>query len=191
MGERTTQRSDAQRNRERILEVALEELSAGNAISLSAIAKRVGVGQGTLYRHFPDRDSLVLAVYHREVQLLVDSASELLAAHPAPIAFREWLSRLAKFAVTKAGFADAMQQASRATGEPLHPGYVPIVGALTGFLEANHAAGTIRPDLTIDDVLLMIAGVWQLSPLNDWQAQAARLLDLIMIGMTAGAPGPR
>ena len=182
------QRSDAQRNRERILEVALEELSQGSPVSLSVIAKRAGVGQATMYRHFPDRDVLVLAVYHREVQQLVDSAPLLLRTQSPDVAFREWLSRLAKFAVAKAGLGEAMQQASRASGGSLHPGYAPVVSALAAFVDSNRDAGTIRADITVDDVLLAIAGVWQLRGASGWEAQAARLIDLIMSGLQAGAP---
>src|ERR1700752_1017766 len=71
-------RSDAQRNREHILQVAHDAFAESGATSLNEIAKRAGVGPGTLYRHFPTREALILAVYRRDIQRLVDSVDDLL-----------------------------------------------------------------------------------------------------------------
>jgi len=185
------QRSDAQRNRERILEVALVELSRDAEAPLSVIAKKAGVGQGTFYRNFPNREALVLEVHRHEVQQLVDGAAELLENRAPDQALREWMDRLARFATAKAGLADALRQATSATGGPAQPGYSLVVGAIEALLEANHEAGTIRPGVTADDFILAIAGIWQIDIHGDWQSQATRLLDLIMDGLRAGAPGRR
>ncbi|MEH0416248.1 TetR/AcrR family transcriptional regulator [Streptomyces sp. B21-083] len=185
------QRSDAQRNRERILEVALVELSRSADVPLSVIAKKAGVGQATFYRNFPDREALVLEVHRHEVQQLTNSAAELLKTREADRALREWMDRLAYFAMAKAGLSDALRQATRATGGPERPGYSLVVDAIELLLDANHEAGTIRPEVTVDDFLLAIAGVWQIDLSGDWHSQATRLLDLIMDGLRAGAPGPR
>ncbi|MGW0712058.1 TetR/AcrR family transcriptional regulator [Streptomyces sp. NPDC002643] len=183
------QRSDAQRNRERILEVALVELSRSADVPLSAIAKKAGVGQGTFYRNFPNREALVLEVHRHEVRQLVDGATELLKSRAADRALRAWMDRLARFAIAKAGLADALRRATGATGGPEKPGYASVVGAIELLLDANREAGTIRPDITADDFVLAIAGIWQIDLKGDWQARAARLLDLIMDGLRAGAPG--
>jgi AcrR family transcriptional regulator len=185
------QRSDAQRNRERILEVALVELSRSADVPLTVIAKKAGVGQGTFYRNFPHREALVLEVHRHEVQQLTDSAAELLKTREPDRALREWMDRLARFAMAKAGLADALRQATRATGGPDRPGYSLVVDAIEMLLDANHEVGAIRPGLTSDDFLLAIAGIWQIDVGGDWHAQATRLLDLIMDGMRAGAPGRR
>ncbi|WP_155060228.1 TetR/AcrR family transcriptional regulator [Streptomyces blattellae] len=185
------QRSDAQRNRERILAVALTELSLFADAPLSLIAKKAGVGQGTLYRNFPNREALVLEVHQREVQHLADSASELLLSGRPDEALREWMSRLAYFAMARAGLADALRQAISATGSPAKPGYSLVVDAIELLIHANHEAGTIRPDLTADDFILAIAGIWQIDNHGDWRAKSGRLLDLIMDGLRVGAPGPR
>ena len=71
-------RADAQQNRDRILQLALEAFTASSGASLNSIAKKAGVGIGTLYRHFPTREALVLEVYRHEVQQLVDAAPVLL-----------------------------------------------------------------------------------------------------------------
>ncbi|NEA98696.1 TetR/AcrR family transcriptional regulator [Streptomyces sp. SID13726] len=183
------QRSDAQRNRERILEVALAELSRAADVPLSVIAKKAGVGQGTFYRNFPNRDALVLEVHRHEVQLLTDSAAELLKTREPDRALREWMDRLARFAIAKAGLADAMRQAIGTSDAPAQPGYALVVDAIEVLLAANREAGTIRPDVTSDDFILAIAGIWQIDAHGEWQTRTTRLLDIVMDGLRAGAPG--
>ncbi|MET7731883.1 TetR/AcrR family transcriptional regulator [Streptomyces sp. NPDC005402] len=185
------QRSDAQRNRGRILEVALVELSRSAAVPLSVIAKKAGVGQGTFYRNFPSREALVLEVHRREVERLTEGAAELLRSREPDRALREWMDRLAVFAMAKAGLAEALRQATRATGGPERPGYSLVVDAIKLLLDANHEAGTIRPGVSVDDFLLAIAGIWEIDVSGDWHGQAARLLDIIMDGLRVGAPGRR
>jgi AcrR family transcriptional regulator len=183
------QRSDAQRNRERILEVARVELARSTDVPLSLIARRAGVGQGTLYRHFPSRDALVLEIYRHEVQLLTDRAADLLETREPDQALREWMDQLARFAMTKVGLADALRRARTATGTPERAGYPMVIAAIESLLTANHEAGTIRPGVTAEDFGLLSAGIWQIELDGDWQARTARLLDLIMDGLRSGAPG--
>ena len=185
------QRSDAQRNRERILEVALVELTRSADVPLSVIAKKAGVGQGTFYRNFPNRDALVLEVHRHEVERLVDGATQLLKDREPDQALRAWMDRLAHFATAKVGLAGALRQATSATGGPARPGYPLVAAAIDVLLKANHEAGTIRPGVTVDDFVLAIAGVWQIDLHGDWQSQSTRLLDLLMDGLRAGAPGRR
>ncbi|MFJ8938902.1 TetR/AcrR family transcriptional regulator [Streptomyces sp. NPDC102365] len=184
-------RSDAQRNRERILEVAVAELTLCADAPLSAIAKKAGVGQGTFYRNFPNREALVLEIYRHEMQQVADAARELLDAYEPERALREWMDHLARFAMTKAGLADAIRQVTSAPGGPAKPEPTPVAAAGERLLRANEEAGTIRPGVTSDDFLLAIAGLWQLDPHGDWQSRAARLLDFVMDGLRAGAPGRR
>ncbi|MFE7074137.1 TetR/AcrR family transcriptional regulator [Streptomyces sp. NPDC057620] len=182
-------RSDAQRNRERILEVAVAELTLCADAPLSVIAKKAGVGQGTFYRNFPNREALVLEIYRHEMQQVADAACELLHTHEPERALREWMDHLARFAMTKAGLADAIRQATSAPGGPAKPEPTPVASAALLLLRTNEEAGTIRPGVTEDDFLLAIAGLWQLDPHGDWQSRAARLLDFVMDGLRAGAPG--
>ncbi len=180
-------RSDAQRNRERILEVALAELTRCPQTPLSTIAKKAGVGQGTFYRNFPHREALVLEIYRYEMQQVADSAAQLLKSREPDRALREWMDHLARFAMAKAGLADAIRQATSAPGSPAKPGHTPVLSAAELLLRANEEAGTIRPGLTADDFLLAIAGLWQIDPRGDWEPTATRLLDLVMDGLRAGA----
>ncbi|WRZ96245.1 TetR/AcrR family transcriptional regulator [Streptomyces sp. NBC_01007] len=184
-------RSDAQRNRERILAVALAELTRSADTPLSAIARKAGVGQGTFYRNFHHREALILEVYRHEVQQVTDTAAHLLATRAPDRALREWMDRLARFATAEAGLAEAL---GSATGTPrgtlTRLGHGPMRSALALLLRANEEAGTIRPGVTPDDFLLAVAGLWRLDRHGDWQSRTRRLSDLVMDGLRAGAPGP-
>ncbi|MFD3650330.1 TetR/AcrR family transcriptional regulator [Streptomyces cyaneofuscatus] len=185
----TPARSDAVRNRERILRVAMAELTVRPDVPLSTIAKKAGVGQGTFYRNFPHREALVLEIYRYEMQQVADAAGELLGTREPEAALREWMDRLAGFAMTKAGLADAIRLVTSAPGGPAKPGPAPVLEAAGTLLRANEEAGTIRPGVTPDDFFLAIAGLWQLDPQEEWEPRAARLLDFVMDGLRAGAPG--
>jgi AcrR family transcriptional regulator len=182
-------RSDAQRNRERILRVATEELTRCANAPLSTIAKKAGVGQGTFYRNFPHREALVLEVYRYEMQQVADAAPHLLATLEPERALREWLDHLARFAMTKAGLADAIRLVTSAPGGPEKPHPTPVLDAAQLLLRANEEAGTIRPGVTADDFFLVIGGLWLIDPGEDWQPRATRFLDFVMDGLRAGAPG--
>lgn len=181
-------RRDARRNRTSILAAALEALTESPDASLNSIAKRAGVANATLYRHFPTREELVLATYEHEVRTLVDAAG-LLLQDEAPIdALRSWVERLARYAMTKHGLADALRTATT-PGRDLSSSdaYDSIVAALDRLLQANISAGTLRPDLDADDVILALAGLWQLDPASDWNAQARRIYDIVLGGLQCPA----
>lgn len=190
-GEPPPRRSDARRNRERILEVALAELTHSPAVALSTIARKAGVGQGTFYRNFPDRESLILEVYRFEVQQVFEAARQLLETRTPEQALREWLDRLAQYASAKAGLADAMCEATRAPATPARWGHAPVTAAVELLLAANEEAGTIRPGVTSEDFLLAIAGLWHIGTHDDAHERAQRLFDLVTDGLRAGAPGAR
>jgi AcrR family transcriptional regulator len=177
-------RSDARRNRDAILAAALEALTESSDASLNAIAKRAGVANATLYRHFPTRERLVLATYQHEVQKLVDAADSLLRKQAPNDALRSWVERLARYAVTKHGLADALRKATT-PGSDLSSTetYSAIVAALDRLLQANISAGTLRPGLDADDVILALAGLWQLDPASDWKAQTQRIYDIVLSGL--------
>ncbi len=177
-------RSDARRNRDAILAAALEALTESPDASLNAIAKRAGVANATLYRHFPTREELVLATYRQEVQSLVDAAAFLLQEQEPIDALRSWVERLAQYAVTKHGLADALRKAST-PGSDLSSTdiYDAIVAALDRLLRANISAGALRPGLDAHDVILALAGLWQLDQASDWRAQAQRIYEIVLTGL--------
>jgi AcrR family transcriptional regulator len=183
-------RSNARQNRERILEVAHDALTASSTASLNSIAKKAGVGIATVYRHFPSREALVLAVYRHEVQQVEEAAPRLLETRAPIDALREWMERLAQYGMTKHGLAEALRAATSSHDGLVAEAYGPVIGAITMLLQACEEAGSIRPGLDPDDVLLAMNGLFRMDPAGDWQSQAGRLIDLLMDGLRAGAPGP-
>jgi AcrR family transcriptional regulator len=184
----TAKRSDALQNRERILAVALEELIRSAQVPLSTIAKKAGVGQGTFYRHFPTREALVIEVYRHEMLQVADFAEHLLKTRPPEQALREWMYRLAEYAITKAGLANAIREVATARECHENTGYAPVVNAAQMLLDANVQAGTIRPGITADDFFLATAGIWQINVNEDWKPRLTWLMDIVMEGLCAGAP---
>src|ERR1700678_1094995 len=111
-------RADAVRNRERVLEAAKAVFSAGGAeASLEAVAKRAGVGIGTLYRHFPTREALFEAVYRREVEQLTALAEQLKGDVDPVDALRRWLRSNVEFVATKKGMSAALALAVNSSSE--------------------------------------------------------------------------
>jgi len=183
-------RAHAQRNRERILSVALTELTGSADVPLSVIAKKAGVGQGTFYRHFPDRETLVLEVFRAEMERLAERAPELLKTLPPDRALRAWLDHLTRCAVTKLGLARAIRLSLAGPDSPAAVGHSAVASAADLLLRVAENGGVIRPGVTVDDLFLAVAGIWQLDVRGDWRGRSARLLDLVMDGLRATArPG--
>jgi AcrR family transcriptional regulator len=181
------QRADALHNRDRIIEVARDALAVSGDASLNSIAKKAGVGPGTVYRHFANREALVLAVYRHDVEQLVDAAPVLLREHPPLAALRLWFGRLACCGRIKRGLAAVLHAATSdgLAGET----YGPVIGAITLLLRACEEAGRIRPGLEPDDVLLLMGFLWRIDS-TDWETRASRLLDVVVDGLRAGAQVP-
>jgi AcrR family transcriptional regulator len=178
-------RSDARQNRDRILEVAREALSVSPNASLNSIAKEAGVGPGTLYRHFPTREVLVLAVYSTEIAQLVDMAPALLEKQPPLTALRQWLKRLANYGKIKHGLADVLHAAMKADESVLRETYGPMVGAIDRLLRACEATKEIRSGVDAEDFLLLLGFLWRIEPGADGAARAERLLELVLDGLRA------
>jgi AcrR family transcriptional regulator len=172
------QRADAQRNKARILEVALSAFAADPQVSLNAIAKLAGVGPGTLYRHFPTREALLLAVYQEEIEALGASVERLLD-HNSPLdAFCTWARKLAELARLKHGLGEALE--SPAAKAIINATYGPVTGAIERLLDAAKANGDIRRDVDAGDVLLLLSALWRVPPGPGGLEQADRLLDMIV-----------
>lgn len=183
-GSVSPRRADTRRNHERILVAAGESLARTGEVSFNAIAKQAEVGVGTVYRHFPTPESLILAVYQREVRHIVDIVPVLLEKHGPDEAFRVWVTdHLAHYMMTKKGLADALRRATASRGELPASAYEAMIGAMAALLEANAVAGTVRPDLDPVIVLRGLAGLLLLDPAGDWRGEAASLADLLWHGM--------
>lgn len=177
-------RADTRRNNERILAVAAKSLARSSKISFNAIAKQAEVGVGTVYRHFPTPEALILAVYEREVRHLVDVVPSLLETHRPDQAFRIWTTdHLAHYMMTKRGLAKALGAATASRSELPANAYDALVGAVATLVKANVDAGNIRADLDPETVLRGLKGLLFLDPGGDWKSRAASLTDLLWRGM--------
>ncbi len=181
-GQRTAaMRADAVLNRERILAVAYPAFAGDPRVSLNAIAKLAGVGAGTLYRHFPTREDLILAVYRQEVQALVEAVPGILGQYPPLDALRVWFLRLAGFVRVKHGLGEALQTA--AAQDAVSETEAPVTEAIGVLLRACEKAGDVRPGLEPADVLVLMGFLWRVGPGDAGEQQARRLLDLAIRGL--------
>lgn len=176
-------RADAQRNRTRILDAAGAALAADPEASLNAIAKRAGVGAGTLYRHFPTREDLVLALYGHEIEHLAGTVDALLAEGSATDALRTWFLKLARLIGLKHGLGDALDTA--AAREAIDATYAPVLGAIRRMLDACAATGELRADLDASDVLMLMSCIWRVPDTPAGAAQAERLADTVLAALRA------
>ena len=176
-------RSDAQRNRDRILEVAKEAFARSGAnTSLDDIAKQAGVGPGTLYRHFPTRDALIEAVYHTEVEKLAAAQRELSANLPPIEALRAWMILFVDYIATKQIIAPALNSVVGGPSRLYESSRVQVTGAIGALVKAAVKSGDIRKDLEPFDLLRALIGVSNVATGPDWQESARRLVDILIKG---------
>ncbi|MDQ1033803.1 AcrR family transcriptional regulator [Streptomyces sp. V3I8] len=175
-------RSDARENRARIIEAGRAVFAGDRSASLQAVAKAAGVGQGTMYRHFPDREALLLAVYEEELAALVAAAARLLSGHEPLEALRLWFERLA-------ADADGAHGASLAVDAATRPGrhHPPLVAALELLLRAGKEARQVRPDAAADEVMLLGSCLWRNDGGPACPERGRRMLTVIIDGLRAGA----
>ena len=177
-------RADAIRNRERVLEAAKAVFSAGGPeASLEAVARKAGVGIGTLYRHFPTREALFEAVYRREVQQLSE-LEEALKSEPDPVdALRRWLRSNVEFVATKKGMSAALALAVQSSSELTAFSFDRLTKAVGALLDRAVAAGEIRSDISPEDLLRALVGMCYLHDQPGWQKSVVRLLDVFVDGL--------
>ncbi|MFJ7217595.1 TetR/AcrR family transcriptional regulator [Amycolatopsis sp. NPDC098790] len=174
-------RSDARENRARILQVAREAFTEGGDVSMNRIAQLAGVGPGTLYRNFPTREALVLAIYQHEVDRLLESVEELLAKRPPLEALREWTVELVAAMRKKHGLGDALSPgAHQAITEQT---YGPVIAAITRLLDAGKTDGTIRADADPRDFLQLTGALWRAA--SGPEDRSPSMLALILDGLSA------
>jgi len=177
-------RADGQRNRERLMETAKAAFAeVGVEVSLDEIARRAGVGIGTLYRHFPTRDAIVEAVYRREVEQLAAAATRLLGTHSPGDALHEWLRLSIDLIATKKLMASALASLVDSTSELYTSSSVQIVGAMFLLVDRARSAGDIRSDVDPNDLLRALVGLTSGNTAPGWQASALRLIDILMDGL--------
>jgi AcrR family transcriptional regulator len=177
-------RKDAARNREKVLAAAVGLFAErGTEGSLEEVAKRAGVGIGTLYRHFPTRDALVEAAYRNEVAQLRAAADELLAELPPDAALEAWMRRFVDYGTAKRGMRDALQSIAGGGADLFAETRGQVTDAVAVLLRAGAEAGTLRTDVEPEDVLRAMGAIWLVAEGDDFAEQAMRILRLVLDGL--------
>ena len=183
-------RADAQRNRDALLEAAGQAFAEhGTAASLEDVAKRAGVGIGTLYRHFPTRDALVEAAYRRGVEQLCDLADQLLLDEPGDRALELWMLNFVGYVATKRGLAATLKLASDSHADLFTYVHERVRVAVNSLIAGATATGRVRSDVDGMDLIRALGGICMASDQAGWQDQARRLVSLLMDGLRYGATG--
>jgi AcrR family transcriptional regulator len=176
-------RADAQRNRERILEVAKSEFTRSGAnASLEDIAKKAGVGPGTLYRHFPTREDLLVGVYRSGVEKLAAAERTFADTMPPVVALRAWLLLFVDAVETKQIIAPVLNALLGDPEKVFEASYAKIHQALRELVKRAIQSGDIRKDLDPIDLLRALVGVANVSANPDWQESARRLVEILILG---------
>jgi AcrR family transcriptional regulator len=176
-------RADAERNRERILEVAKEAFTRlGAGASLDDIAKQAGVGPGTLYRHFPAREELLQAVYRFELEKLAAAEEKFAQTMPPIEALRAWLLLFVDGIATKQLIAPAVNALVGDPKKVFEASYAQVHEAIRALVKRAIRSGDIRKDLDPLDLLRALVGVANVATSPDWQQSAKRLVEILIIG---------
>ena len=176
-------RADAQRNRERILEVAkLAFTRSGANTSLDDIASQAGVGPGTLYRHFPTREELLQAVYRSEMEKLAAAERKFAQTMPPIEALRAWLLLFVDAIETKQLIAPALNTLLGDPKKVFAASYAQMQQAIHALVKRAIKSGDIRKDVEPMDLLRALVGVAYVPSHPDWQQSARRLVDILIAG---------
>jgi AcrR family transcriptional regulator len=185
-------RADALRNRERLQSAAVQEFAEhGQDCPLEAIASRAGVGIGTLYRHFPSRDALIVAAYRQEVDALCAAAPDLLDRLPPDEALLAWTDRFTDYLATKRAIGEALRSAVASDAPLFAETRQRLNDALRLLLDAGARAGVLRPDAQPEDVMRVVSAIWDLPDGPTWREDVRRMLGLVVDGLRYGAVDPR
>jgi AcrR family transcriptional regulator len=176
-------RADAQRNRVRILDVAKEAFARHGAnASLDDIAKQVGVGPGTLYRHFPTREELLRAVYRTELEKLAAAEQKFSQAMAPTDALRAWLLLFVDAIAAKQLIAPALNTLLGDPKKVFEASYAKMHQAIRTLVKRAVDSGDIRKDLEPIDLLYALVGVSNVATSHDWKPSAKRLVDILIAG---------
>ena len=176
-------RTDAQRNRERILQIAKDAFTRfGADASLDDIARQAGVGAGTLYRHFPTRDALIEAVYHTEVAKIAAAEKKFSEEMPPVEALRAWMLLFVDHIAAKLIIAPALNSVVGGSSRLYEGSRGQIQAAIESLVNRAVKSGEIRKDVEPFDLLRALIGVAHVPVGADWQQSARRLVDILITG---------
>jgi AcrR family transcriptional regulator len=179
-------RADAERNRIRLLEVAKAAFTElGADVALEEIARRAGVGIGTLYRHFPTRDALLTEVYRHAVEQLAEAAARLSKTLAPVDALRAWMRLFVDYIATKQVMAPALGAMAGGTPSLYASSGPTIKTAISLLIDRAIANGDIGAGLEPLHLLRALMGVANVNNGPGWQASAHRLIDILIDGLRA------
>ena len=177
-------RADAERNRLRLLETAKAAFAAkGPDASLEDIAQAAGVGIGTLYRHFPNRDALVASVYRNETEQLAQAAQRMAALHPPLVALREWMLVFIDYIATKHGMYPALNALAGGPSDLFAASGLKIREAIDMLTARAVASHEIQLDIDPLELLRAVAAVANVGVIGEGKASATRLVDIMIAGL--------
>jgi len=177
-------RADGARNRQLLIDAAKEGFAqVGMNVSLEEIARRAGVGIGTLYRHFPSREAVVEAVYRRAVEQLAEVVPQLLASWAPAEALHKWMHLFIDYIATKRLIAPSLGSPTGRSSTLYATSSELITGAITTLVKRAVASGDVRKDIDPSDLLRAMVGVSYQNPDAGWEASARRVIDLLMDGL--------
>lgn len=176
-------RADAVRNSESVLEAAKASFAEwGVEAPMRVIAARAGVGVGTIYRNYPLRSDLIIAVFRRELDATASEADRLASEYPPAQALRLWSEALARFVATKRGFASALHSGDPAY-QPLPSQFLGVLAPkVQRMLDAGAQDGTIRGDIRAEDLIHALSRLADSYP-GDSGGRAARMTDVLLDGL--------
>ena len=176
-------RADAQRNRERILEVAKVAFTRhGGEATLDDIARKAAIGPGTLYRHFPTRDALIEAIYRSEVEKLSAAGQRFAATMPPLEALRSWMLLFIDHVANKKLILPAMDTVAGGSMRLIEGARGLIHSAFVALVQRAIDSGDLRADTDPDDFVRALAGVFHTTALPGWEPSARRLVDILIAG---------
>ena len=182
-------RADGLRKMDSLLQAAMEVFAkSGVDAPVREIAERAGVGLGTVYRHFPQRSDLIVAVFKSQMDACADAASVIASKYEPGEALARWMQRYVDFIATKRGLAAALH-----SGDPAYsalPGYFDkrLRPALRTLLDAAVRAKVVRPAMEADDLLRAVATLCH-GAHGEEPAYARKMVELLVDGLRYGASG--
>lgn len=180
-------RADAERNRDRLMTEAKTAFSeSGGDVTLEEIARRAGVGIGTLYRHFPTRDAMLQAVYRHEVEQLANAAARLRDSMKPLDALRAWLRLFVEYIGTKKLIVPALNAATSDSTALFEYSSAQIIDSANQLVAQAIESGDIQGDVVALDLLYAVFGFSKANDQDEWVPRAYRLIDILIAGLASG-----
>lgn len=176
-------RADAQRNRERVLEAGRQAFSEhGAGASLDDVAKRAGVGVGTLYRHFPTREALVEAVFQAQVDKLAAAGDHLQQTQPPLEALRAWMLLFIDYVAGKLLILPALDTVSGGSARLIEGSRGPVHGTFLRLIQQAIDSGDLCPQTDPQDIMRALIGAFHTTSMPGWEGSTRRIVDLLLEG---------